>query len=117
MKQIKLFFIAVALMVSALASAQNITVTGVVKDSSNGEGIPFASLQLKGTMIGTSTDIDGFYSIEVPADFACKPLRLSLAFGGNRGGNDRGRNREKCRRNREFIVKRHWRYHSGVAYR
>ena len=68
MKQIKLFFIAVALMVSALASAQNITVTGVVKDSSNGEGIPFASLQLKGTMIGTSSDIDGFYSIEVPAD-------------------------------------------------
>ena len=53
MKQIKLFFIAAALMVSVLASAQNITVTGVVKDSSNGEGIPFASLQLKGTMVGT----------------------------------------------------------------
>ena len=68
MKQIKLFFIAVALMVSALASAQNITVTGVVKDSSNGEGIPFASLQVKGTMIGTSSDLDGRYTIEVPAD-------------------------------------------------
>ena len=68
MKQIKLFFIAVALMVTALASAQNITVTGVVKDSSNGEGIPFASLQVKGTMIGTSSDIDGNYIIEVPSD-------------------------------------------------
>ena len=68
MKQIKLFFIAVALMVSALASAQNITVTGVIKDSSNGEGIPFASLQAKGTMIGTSSDIDGNYTIEVPSD-------------------------------------------------
>ena len=68
MKQIKLFFIAVALMVSALASAQNITVTGVIKDSSNGEGIPFASLQVKGTMIGTSSDLDGNYTIEVPSD-------------------------------------------------
>ena len=68
MKQIKLFFIAVALMVSVLASAQNITVTGVIKDSSNGEGIPFASLQVKGTMIGTSSDLDGNYVIDVPSD-------------------------------------------------
>ena len=68
MKKIKFLFMALALAVSVLASAQNKTVTGCVKDSSTGEGIPFASLQVKGTMVGASTDLDGFYSISVPAD-------------------------------------------------
>ena len=68
MKKIKFLFMALALTISALASAQNMTVTGCVKDSSTGEGIPFASLQVKGTMVGASTDLDGFYSISVPAD-------------------------------------------------
>ncbi len=56
------------MLISAVAFGQNITVTGVVKDSSTDEGVPFASLQVKGTMTGTSTDADGFYSIDVPAD-------------------------------------------------
>ena len=68
MKKIKFLFVIMALAVSALASAQNIAVTGQVKDSSTGEGIPFASLQVKGTMVGASTDLDGFYSISAPAD-------------------------------------------------
>ena len=68
MKKIKFLFAIMALAVSALASAQNIAVTGQVKDSSTGEGIPFASLQVKGTMVGASTDLDGFYSISAPAD-------------------------------------------------
>ena len=68
MKKIKLFFLAMAMLVSSLAYAQELTVTGIVKDSSTGEGVPFASLQLKGTMTGTSTDIDGYYTISVPAD-------------------------------------------------
>lgn len=68
MKRIKLFLVMLSMIVSALASAQNITVTGSVKDSSTGEGIPFASLQVKGTMVGTSTDLDGVYSISVPTD-------------------------------------------------
>ena len=67
MKKIKFLFMALAMAVSALASAQNITVTGCLKDSSTGEGIPFASLQVKGTMVGASTDLDGFYSISAPA--------------------------------------------------
>jgi hypothetical protein len=68
MKKIRLFLMLTAMLVSALAYGQNLTVTGVVKDSSTGEGVPFASLQLKGTMVGTSTDGDGIYSISVPAD-------------------------------------------------
>ena len=68
MKKIKFLFMTLALTVSALVSAQNLTVTGCVKDSSTGEGIPFASLQVKGTMVGVSTDLDGFYTISAPAD-------------------------------------------------
>ena len=68
MKKIKLFFLALAMLISSAAFAQNMTVKGVVKDSSTGEGVPFASLQVKGTMTGTSSDADGFYSIEVPSD-------------------------------------------------
>lgn len=68
MKKIKFFLMTLTLFVSVLAYAQNITVTGCVKDSSTGEGVPFASLQVKGTMVGTSTDLDGLYSISVPAD-------------------------------------------------
>ena len=68
MKKIKLFFMAMAMLVSALAYGQNMTVTGVVSDSSTGDGIPYASIQLKGTMTGVSTDGEGHFSISVPAD-------------------------------------------------
>ena len=53
---------------TSVAFAQNITVTGNVKDSSTGEFVPFASISLKGTMTGGNTDADGHYSITVPAD-------------------------------------------------
>ena len=68
MQKIKLFFLAMAMLMSSLAFGQNLTVKGVVKDASTGEGVPFASLQVKGTMTGASTDLDGYYSIDVPSD-------------------------------------------------
>ena len=69
MKYFKLtLFVMTMLFVSFSATAQNLTVTGVVTDSSNGLGVPFAGVQLKGTTIGTVTDVDGLYSIEVPAE-------------------------------------------------
>ena len=68
MTKLKLFLTALAIMVSSWASAQNLTVTGTVKDSSTGEPVPFAAIQLKGTMIGGMSDVDGVYSISVPAD-------------------------------------------------
>ena len=57
-----------AMLITSLVYAQDLVVTGVVTDSATGEGVPFASIQLKGTMIGGSTDADGVYSISVPAD-------------------------------------------------
>ena len=68
MKKIRFFFTVLAIIVSYAASAQNITVSGNVKDSSTGEALPFASIQVKGTMIGGNTDLDGNYTINTPAD-------------------------------------------------
>ena len=39
---------------------------GVVVDSKTGETIPGANVLVKGTMIGTSTDFDGNFSLDVP---------------------------------------------------
>ena len=69
MKKIRLFFTAMlVLLTSAAALAQDVTVTGKVVDSSTGEPVPFASIQLKGTLTGGSTDADGNYSILVHDD-------------------------------------------------
>ena len=68
MKKNRFFFTVLAILVSYAASAQNITVSGNVKDSSTGEALPFASIQVKGTMIGGNTDLDGNYTINTPAD-------------------------------------------------
>ena len=69
MKKVKLFFTAMmVLLASAWAIAQDVTVSGVVKDSSTGEPVPFASIQIKGTLDGGSTDADGNDSILVADD-------------------------------------------------
>lgn len=68
MKKVKLFFSVLAMLLTASLYAQNINVSGVVKDASTGEPVPFAALQLKGTTIGTSTDVDGNFTISVPSN-------------------------------------------------
>ncbi|MBR2063877.1 MAG: TonB-dependent receptor [Bacteroidales bacterium] len=68
MRKMKLFFTVLAVLIGSVAFAQNITVTGSVKDSSTGEFVPFASIQVKGTMTGVSTDADGLFTMTVPAN-------------------------------------------------
>ena len=65
MRKIKLFLTALAVMISSVAFAQKLTVTGNVTDASTGEPVPFASVHEKGTMNGVNTDVDGNYSISV----------------------------------------------------
>ena len=67
MKKIRFVLTCLLLAVSAVAFAQNIQVKGKVVDANTGEGVPFASVQLKGTMTGTSTDADGAYFLTVPS--------------------------------------------------
>ena len=50
-----------------VASAQNITVKGVVSDGQDKTTLPSVSVSIKGTTTGTQTDVNGHYSISVPA--------------------------------------------------
>ncbi len=49
------------------AFGQQGTVTGVVSDQQTGETLPGANIVIRGTTIGTVTDIDGEYTLRVPA--------------------------------------------------
>ena len=69
MKIHKIFLTLSAVLASVLSYGQDMmTVTGTVTDSSNGLPVPFASIQLKGTMTGANTDGDGKYSMDIPSD-------------------------------------------------
>jgi len=45
-------------------------VSGRVVDEKTNEGIPFAPVMVKGTSIGTSTDDDGNFTMNLPADYS-----------------------------------------------
>jgi len=47
---------------------QSRRLSGIVTDKKTGEGLIGASILVKGTTIGTITDIDGKFNIELPAD-------------------------------------------------
>jgi len=47
-------------------SVQQQTVTGKVTDSQTGEPMPGVNILIKGTTIGTTTDVNGLFTIDVP---------------------------------------------------
>ncbi|RKD92789.1 SusC/RagA family TonB-linked outer membrane protein [Mangrovibacterium diazotrophicum] len=65
MKKITLLLAILAIWVSA-ALAQTREITGTVTSSEDGYSLPGVSVSVKGTTIGTITDIDGKYTIYVP---------------------------------------------------
>ncbi|MEG0519440.1 MAG: TonB-dependent receptor [Bacteroidales bacterium] len=67
MKRVKLLFTVISLFAFSFAFGQNIKVTGTVTDANTGEPIPYASIQVKGTMHGQQSDELGNYSIDVPS--------------------------------------------------
>jgi TonB-dependent receptor len=68
MLKFKIFWIIVLFFCAVSMSAQQgrVRVTGKITDSSNGETLPGASILIKGSTIGTITEMDGEYSILVP---------------------------------------------------
>ena len=47
----------------------NFTLTGIVRDMSTGEALPFANVQVKGTTVGASANADGYFTLlKVPSD-------------------------------------------------
>ena len=63
----KFLFLMVGLLCAIGATAQSITVRGTVVDPS-GEPLIGASILAEGTSVGTATDIDGNYAINVNPD-------------------------------------------------
>ena len=60
-----------------------ITVTGKVKDE-NGADFPGVNVLVKGTAVGTSTDINGSYSLEVPDESAILVFSfIGYAYAGS----------------------------------
>ena len=49
-------------------NAQNLTVKGKVSDGSNGDPVPFATIVVKGMSTWTTTDAEGLFTIEAPAN-------------------------------------------------
>ena len=52
------------IMYGNFAYGQRITVSGTITDATNGDPIPGVTIQVKGTTQGTSTDLNGKYSIQ-----------------------------------------------------
>ncbi|MBQ6245199.1 MAG: SusC/RagA family TonB-linked outer membrane protein [Bacteroidales bacterium] len=65
MKKAKLLFSALFVLLAVAVSAQDIRVTGTVRDAQTGESVPFAAIVVKGTSSGVSSDADGNYSLTV----------------------------------------------------
>lgn len=59
-----LFFVALSFKVEA----QQRVITGTITSGSDKEPIPGANVQIKGTTVGSITDLDGNFSINVPSD-------------------------------------------------
>ncbi|WP_339869853.1 TonB-dependent receptor [uncultured Algoriphagus sp.] len=59
---------AFALLSLVTVLAQSKTITGRVTSAEEPEGVPGASVVVKGTAQGVITDLDGSYSLQVPAD-------------------------------------------------
>ena len=64
MKKKHIFMLAIMMIISVLSFAQgDNSVKGFVYEKSNGEPVMFANVYLKGTTLGSTTDINGYFSI------------------------------------------------------
>ncbi len=66
------------LLTGSLAARAQFTVTGVVKDAKTGETLVGANIVIEGTSTGTTTDINGEFSLDVPGE----DTRLQVSFVG-----------------------------------
>ena len=76
MKTYKSLVLGLLFLLGSSAFAQR-TISGTVVDNI-GEPVPFATVGVVGTTIGTTTDFDGNFSLTVPADAA----RIQISFMG-----------------------------------
>ena len=78
MKKIAFFFSILLLLGTLAVNAQTREITGTVTSSEDGMPIPGVSIIVEGTTLGTVTDMDGNFSLQVPDD----TQNLILSFVG-----------------------------------
>jgi len=61
-------FLALMLFIGAQVALAQRTITGKVTGSDDGAGIPGATILVKGTTVGSITDVDGKFTLNVPKD-------------------------------------------------
>src|SRR5690606_27341909 len=77
-KMLKKFLLVAALSFAYYGFAQTGTVRGKLMDGEFNEALPFANILIKGTTIGTTSDFEGVYTLEVdPGTYT-----LSFSFLG-----------------------------------
>ena len=57
-----------AILSAGFAFAQNVQVTGIATSAEDGDPMPSVAVAVQGTGRGTTTDLDGAYSISVPSN-------------------------------------------------
>ena len=68
MKKLTLLLFCIALTAMQLVNAQVRRISGTVTSAEDGTSIPGVSVIVEGTTIGTTTNMDGFYQLDVPED-------------------------------------------------
>ena len=64
----KILLMMTAVLCAGLAYAQNVQVTGIATSAEDGSPMPSVAVAVQGTGRGTTTDLDGAYSISVPSN-------------------------------------------------
>lgn len=65
---LKIAFILTSVLFTSMASGQQVNVSGIITEAANGEELPGVSVVVKGTTVGTVSDINGSYSIMASTD-------------------------------------------------
>jgi len=68
MKKGKLVFFVLLFVIWGNVFSQNQTISGLVSDAADNSALPGVNIMVKGTSQGTTTDVDGKYKIDAPAD-------------------------------------------------
>lgn len=68
MKKVSVLFTFLVFLGFQLIQAQTQQINGTITSADDGLGVPGASIVVRGTTIGTVTDLDGHYTLAVPAD-------------------------------------------------
>ena len=64
----KILLMMAAVLSAGLAFAQNVQVTGIATSAEDGSPMPMVAVAVEGTGRGTTTDLNGAYSIQVPSN-------------------------------------------------